>query len=63
MPANIPSLNWLRVFEAAARMENFARAGELLDLSTSAVSQQVKALENHLGEQLFERHARSVELT
>jgi len=44
-------------------MENFARAGELLDLSTSAISQQVKALENHFGERLFERHARSVELT
>ncbi len=63
MPEFIPSLNWLRVFEAAARMENFARAGELLDLSTSAVSQQIKALEKHLGEQLFERHPRSVELT
>ena len=63
MPDPIPSLNWLRVFEAAARMENFARAGELLNLSTSAVSQQVKALENHFGEKLFTRHARSVELT
>jgi len=63
LPQNIPSLNWLRVFEAAARMENFARAGELLNLSTSAVSQQVKALENHFGEKLFARHARSVELT
>jgi LysR family glycine cleavage system transcriptional activator len=63
MPGDIPSLNWLRVFEAAARMENFARAAELLDMSTSGVSQQVKALENHFGEKLFERHARSVELT
>lgn len=63
LPQNIPSLNWLRVFEAAARMENFARAGELLNLSTSAISQQVKALENHFGEKLFLRHARSVELT
>jgi LysR family glycine cleavage system transcriptional activator len=59
----IPSLNWLRVFEAAARMENFARAAELLDMSTSAVSQQIKALEQHFGEQLFERGARNVELT
>ena len=63
LPQNIPSLNWLRVFEAAARMENFARAGELLNLSTSAISQQVKALENHFDEKLFVRHARSVELT
>lgn len=59
----IPSLNWLRVFEAAARMENFARAAESLDMSTSAVSQQIKALEQHFGETLFERGARSVELT
>ena len=40
----IPSLNWLRVFEAAARLESFSRAAELLDISTSAVSQQLKAL-------------------
>ena len=60
---NIPSLNWLRVFEAAARMEIFARAAELLDISTSAVSQQIKALEKHFGEKLFERGARNVELT
>ena len=60
---NIPSLNWLRVFEAAARMENFARAAELLDMSTSGVSQQIKALESHFGEQLFERGARNVKLT
>ena len=59
----IPSLNWLRVFEAAARMENFARAAELLDMSTSAVSQQIKALETHFGETLFERGARHVALT
>ena len=59
---NIPSLNWLRVFEAAARMENFARAAELLDMSTSGVSQQIKALESHFGEQLFERGARNVEV-
>ena len=44
-------------------MENFARAAELLDMSTSAVSQQVKALEQHFGEQLFERGARNVALT
>jgi len=59
----IPSLNWLRVFEAAARQESFARAADLLDLSTSAVSQQIKALETHLGEPLFKRGARQVEMT
>ena len=44
-------------------MESFARAAQLLDLSTSAVSQQIKSLENHLGEKLFVRGARHVELT
>ena len=44
-------------------MENFARAAESLNLSTSAVSQQVKSLETHLGEPLFARGARHVELT
>jgi len=63
MHRNIPSLNWLRVFEAAARMENFARAAELLNMSTSAVSQQVKALETHFGTELFKRGPRQVELT
>ena len=60
---DIPSLNWLRVFEAAARHENFARAAEQLNMSTSAVSQQVKALESHFGAELFERGPRHVELT
>jgi len=59
----IPSLNWLRVFEAAARHENFARAAEQLNMSTSAVSQQVKALESHFQTRLFERGPRHVELT
>ena len=63
MKRGIPSLNWLRVFEAAARMENFARAAELLNMSTSAVSQQIKALESHFGEALFKRGPRHVELT
>ena len=63
MRRNIPSLNWLRVFEAAARVENFARAGELLNMSTSAVSQQIKALESHFDTALFTRGPRQVELT
>lgn len=63
MRADIPSLNWIRVFEAAARAESFARAAEELHMSTSAVSQQVKALETHLGSALFIRGSRHVELT
>ena len=59
----IPSLNWLRVFEAAARSESFADAARLLNMSPPAVSQQIKALESHLKTQLFERGPKSVTLT
>ena len=63
MRRSIPSLNWLRVFEAAARGESFTRAAELLNMSTSAVSQQIKALETHFGTALFKRGPKHVELT
>lgn len=59
----IPSLNWLRVFEAAARTESFVRAADLLGMSAPAVSQQIKSLESYLGKPLFERGPRSVTLT
>jgi DNA-binding transcriptional LysR family regulator len=59
----IPSLNWLRVFEAAARHQSFARAGKELNMSAAAVSQQVLALESHLGRPLFERTANRINLT
>ena len=61
--SRVPSLNWLRVFEVAARTESFARAAEELNLSAAAVSQQIRALEDRLGAQLFERGAHSVTLT
>ena len=63
MFARIPSLNWLRVFEAAARHKSFARAAGELNISAAAVSQQVLALETHLGRPLFERSANRIELT
>lgn len=63
MADNIPSLNWLRVFEAAARCESFARAAGELNMSAAGVSQQVRALEERLGAALFERHAHAVSLT
>lgn len=59
----IPSLNWLRVFEAAARAQSFARAAETLNMSAPAVSQQIRALEAHLGKDLFKRLPQRVELT
>jgi len=63
MSLNLPSLNWLRVFEAAARHESFARAAQELNMSAAAVSQQVRALEDRLRRPLFERQAHAVRLT
>jgi LysR family glycine cleavage system transcriptional activator len=51
--ARIPSLNWLRVFDAAARHESFASAGRELNMSAAAVSQQVAALDTYLKRPLF----------
>ncbi|WP_317055688.1 LysR family transcriptional regulator [Roseovarius rhodophyticola] len=63
MAVSVPSLNWLRVFEAAARAESFARAASELNMSAAAVSQQVRALEERLETRLFERQAHAVRLT
>lgn len=56
-------LNWLRAFEAAARIGSFAGAGAELNVTASAVSQHVRALEDRLGKELFARHANGVRLT
>lgn len=58
-----PPLNWLRVFESAARFQSFARAAGELNMSAAAVSQQIRALEDRLGTPLFDRHAHAVTLT
>jgi len=59
----LPSLNALRAFEAAARHMSFKQAAEELNVSQSAVSHQVKGLEDSLGIALFARRTRGVELT
>jgi LysR family glycine cleavage system transcriptional activator len=59
----LPSLNALRAFEAAARHMSFKEAAEELSVSQSAVSHQVKGLEDALGVALFARRTRGVELT
>lgn len=56
-------LSALAAFEAAARHQNFAHAGEELHLTASAVSHHVRKLEARLGLPLFQRHARGVTLT
>lgn len=61
--ARSASLNGLRVFETAARHLSFTAAARELRSTQSAVSQQVRALEEQLGLPLFERIYRGVKLT
>ncbi len=59
----LPPLGALRVFEAAARHQNFSHAGAELHITHSAISHQMKALERELGVTLFHRRSRGVRLT
>ncbi|WP_258054221.1 LysR family transcriptional regulator, partial [Pseudomonas aeruginosa] len=59
----LPSLNALRCFEAAARLENFSRAAEALCLTHGAISRAVRTLEEELGCALFERRGQRVFLS
>lgn len=56
-------LNALRVFEAVARHGSFTRAGDELGMTQTAVSYQIKLLEDNLGEALFLRQTRQIALT
>lgn len=56
-------LGALRCFEAAGRLLSFTRAAESLNLTQSAVSQQMRHLEARLGYLLFVRQSRSLKLT
>lgn len=58
-------MDWdkLRIFHAAAEAGSFTHAGDALNLSQSAVSRQVSALERDLQTPLFHRHARGLMLT
>lgn len=60
--ATLP-LSAIRIFEAAARLRSFTRAAEELNITQAAVSWQVKALEQRLGQALFQRLPREVALT
>lgn len=59
----LPPLELLPAFEAAARTLSFTRAGQELFITQSAVSRQIKALEDYLGCALFERLTRALKLT
>ena len=59
----LPPLESLRFFEAAARHESFVLAGKELGVTSAAVGHRVRGLEKHLGAAFFERRRRSVRLT
>ena len=59
----LPPLDLIKGFEAAARLSSVTLAAEELFLTQSAVSRQIKALEEHLGVALFHRRQRGLELT
>ena len=58
-----PPLHALQGFVATARQGNLSRAAEALHLTVSALSHQIRGLEERLGQRLFLRNARGVELT
>ncbi|GLQ33595.1 LysR family transcriptional regulator [Litoribrevibacter albus] len=59
----LPPLNALPAFEAVARLNSFTKAADELNVSQSAISHQIRALESYLGEDLFTRQGRKLSLT
>ncbi|MDE1167486.1 MAG: LysR family transcriptional regulator [Pseudomonas sp.] len=63
MSRDLPPLNALRAFEAAARLNSVSQAAEQLHVTHGAVSRQIKILEEHLGVSLFVKDGRGLKLT
>jgi DNA-binding transcriptional LysR family regulator len=63
MSRDLPPLNALRAFEAAARLNSVSQAAEQLHVTHGAVSRQLKVLEEHLGLALFVKDGRGLKLT
>jgi LysR family glycine cleavage system transcriptional activator len=63
MTSRLPSLNGLRAFEAAARHLSFTQAASELNVTQTAISHQIKRLEQELGVRLFIRQNRALALT
>src|ERR1051325_12045027 len=63
MAARLPSLNGLRAFEAAARHMSFTLAASERNVTQTAISHQIRRLEEELGIQLFIRQNRALSLT
>jgi LysR family glycine cleavage system transcriptional activator len=59
----LPPLNSIRAFEAAARHQSFTAAAAELSVTITAVSHQIRQLEERIGHKLFERTGRAVRLT
>ncbi|MCR6671987.1 LysR substrate-binding domain-containing protein [Devosia ginsengisoli] len=59
----VPSLHLLRAFSEAARLGSFSRAAASLNVTQSAVSQQIRQLEQEVGTDLFQREGRRIMLT
>ena len=57
------NLNWIRSFEASARLLSFTKAAQELALTQAGISQHIRSLEQELGEPLFIRLPRAVRLT
>lgn len=63
MARDVPPLNVLAAFEAAARHQSFARAAEELHVTDSAISHRIRLLEERVGEKLFIRTGNGLVLT
>jgi LysR family glycine cleavage system transcriptional activator len=63
MASRLPSLNGLRAFEAAARHLSFTNAAQELNVTQTAISHQIRRLEEELGLRLFVRQNRALALT
>lgn len=63
MKRKLPPLGALRAFDAVARLQSFKLAAEEIGVSPTAISHQIRLLENLLGVSVFERTPRKVELT
>src|SRR3954453_3606415 len=63
MTGRLPSLNGLRAFEAAARHLSFTNAASELNVTQTAISHQIRRLEDELGIRLFVRQNRALALT
>jgi len=63
MPRRLPPAQALHAFDAAARHMSFTEAARELGITQAAVSQRIRLLEHRLGQTLFVRYPRGIELT